>query len=86
MNEKSLKKAIDNYNKYRSPEATARLINIKENEIEVEFEGPFCQSCGVWDWFEDLKYELEDVGVKADISEAKQLDEFSYRVKFLISK
>ncbi|KON32880.1 hypothetical protein AC477_02330, partial [miscellaneous Crenarchaeota group-1 archaeon SG8-32-1] len=56
----SILKAVEEYNKYRSPEATAKLIEIQKHEFVVEFEGPFCSSCGVQDYIEDFIYELED--------------------------
>lgn len=59
-----LNRIIAQYNKYRSPEATARLLSINGNIVEVEFEGSFCHTCGVIDWIEDLSYEAEDLGLK----------------------
>jgi len=54
-------RAIDVYNRYRSAEATAKLIGIKKDGFIIEFKGPFCQSCGVNDYFEDFIHELEDI-------------------------
>lgn len=56
-----IKAAIKQYNYYRSPEAIARLIEVSGNKIKVEFAGTFlCYSCGLYDWFDDLRYELKD--------------------------
>lgn len=63
--------AIRLYNRYRSPEATARPVKVSENELVVEFEGPFCASCGLVDWIEDLAYILEDLGVRARLVEIR---------------
>lgn len=52
-------KAIEQYNRYRSPEATAKLVETGEEHLVVDFSGPFCLSCGVYDWFEDLIFESE---------------------------
>ena len=52
-------KAIEQYNRYRSPEATAKLVETGEQHLVVDFSGPFCLSCGVYDWFEDLIFESE---------------------------
>jgi len=52
-------KAIEQYNRYRSPEAIARLVKMGEDGVVVDFSGPFCSSCGVYDYFEDLIYESE---------------------------
>ena len=48
-------KAIEVYNRYRSPEATAKLVRIEKDNFVIEFEGAFCLGCGVRDYFEDTK-------------------------------
>ncbi|NPA99906.1 MAG: hypothetical protein GXO10_00865 [Crenarchaeota archaeon] len=58
-----LNKIISQYNRYRSPEATARLLSIENNIVKIEFRGPFCHTCGVVDWIEDLLFEAEDFGL-----------------------
>ena len=59
-------RAIEVYNRYRSPEATAKLVGIKKDGFIIEFKGPFCQSCGVNDYFEDFIHALE--GISGDFS------------------
>ena len=49
-----LLRTIEVYNRYRSPEATAKLVGIKKDGFIIEFKGAFCQSCGVNDYFEDF--------------------------------
>ena len=44
--------AVDVYNRYRSPEAKAKLLNLDNQSFTIEFEGIFCQSCGVQEYFE----------------------------------
>ena len=58
---KSILKTIEEYNKYRSPEVTAKLVEIKKHSFIIVFDGPFCSSCGVQDYIEDFIYELEDI-------------------------
>jgi len=53
-------KAVEEYNRFRSPEAKAKLIKIREKEIILDFEGSFCRTCGVYDYFEDFVYELKE--------------------------
>jgi superoxide reductase len=65
-------KAIAEFNKYRSPEATARLVSLKGNLLEVEFAGHFCRTCGFYDYFEDFVIALNDSGVNAGIAEIKE--------------
>ena len=64
-----LAKSIELYNRYRAPEAEARIVKVDGEVVVVEFRGPFCETCGVNDWVEDYKYVLEDVGVEARLEE-----------------
>jgi hypothetical protein len=58
----TIEHTIQEYNRYRKPEAVAKIKQIASDRFEVEFSGPFCQSCGVYDYFEDFIYDLEHVG------------------------
>ncbi len=61
-------KGIEEYNRYRSPEAIARLKKISSDKFTVEFIGTYCHTCGFYDYFEDLLYILDDLGLKTKIS------------------
>ena len=77
-------RTIEVYNKYRSPEATAKLVGIKKDCFIIEFNGSFCQSCGVNDYFEDFIHELEDIS-RDFIVEVKATEESgpqSFRVRY----
>jgi len=73
MREK-IEQAISQFNKYHGREARAHLKRIEGNKIAVEFSGPFCFSCGYYDYFEDLLMELEDLGIKGRILEINEND------------
>jgi hypothetical protein len=64
--------AIRDFNKYRSPEATAKLLKFNKKEIVVDFTGIFCRSCGFYDYFDDLKIFLEEKGIKSKISRIEE--------------
>ena len=67
--ERQVEAAVEEFNKYRSPEAVAKIVEISEDNITIEFSGPFCASCGVEDYFDDLRIELEkNIGGKIEIS------------------
>lgn len=68
-------KAIEEYNRYRTREAEARLISVEGDRIKVEIAGSFCYTCGFYDYLEDLVYELEDNGVHGEISEVEERGE-----------
>lgn len=75
--------AIFEYNRYRSPEAEARLLSISGNEVKIEFSGSICYTCGFYDYFEDYRVILEEMGLKTVISEIEEVDEKAI-VKFSI--
>lgn len=67
--------AIEEYNKYRSPESKARLVLMAGDVFKVEFTGSFCYTCGFYDYFEDYKFLLEDMGLITEITEIEELEE-----------
>ena len=70
-----VEKAIGEYNRYRVPEAEARLISFGEKSFEVEFTGYLCCTCGFYDYFDDFKILLEEIGLRVKIAEIKEIDE-----------
>ena len=61
--------AVEEFNRYRSPEAVAKIVEVNEDQATIEFSGPFCVSCGVEDYFDDLRIELEkNIGGKIEIA------------------
>lgn len=81
--EKAVSKAIKTYNKYRSPEATAKLVEIKGGELVIDFEGSFCRTCGVSEYFEDFIYELKGlVDVQMEIQSFEYQGYEKFRVKY----
>jgi len=79
-----LLRAIEVYNRYRSPEATAKLVGMEKDRFILEFEGPFCQSCGVNDYFEDFIHELETVSraFRVEVKETESAGPQSFRVRY----
>jgi len=68
-------KAIEEFNKYRVPEAKARLNSLDEQSFKIKFTGSFCLTCGFYDYFDDYKIFLQEVGLKTEIIEIKEVDE-----------
>ncbi len=66
--------AMEEFNRFRSPEATVLAKKEGENRIIAEFTGPFCITCGVIDYFEDFVQFLEERGVNAVIDEVETSD------------
>lgn len=83
--EEAISKAIERYNRYRSPEATAKLVKAGNGEFTVDFDGPFCRSCGVYDYFEDLIYGLKDLSnIQAEITGFESTESETIRVNYTI--
>ncbi|MFH1328507.1 MAG: hypothetical protein ABIH76_06695 [Candidatus Bathyarchaeota archaeon] len=76
--------AIKVFNQYRSPEAEAKLVSFDGNRLVIEFRGPFCVSCGVYDYFEDFIYELKRISnIPIEIESFESKPE-SFRVTYLL--
>ena len=84
---KLVSRTIEVYNRYRSPEATAKLLKLEKDSFIIEFEGSFCQSCGVQDYFEDFIYELEGLSsaIEIGIGEIEQTRPQSFEVKYVVN-
>jgi superoxide reductase len=80
---KILEEVIEEYNKYHSPEAIAKLVSIEERSFIIKFTGSFCQSCGFYDYFDDYKILLEEHGLKSDITGITEIEEGA-KVKFKV--
>jgi hypothetical protein len=62
-----VREAVEEYNKYRAPEAVARIISFDGEKLVVRIEGSFCETCGINDWVEDLAFLLQDHGLDAEL-------------------
>lgn len=58
--EKIIDSAIGEFNKYHSPEVHAELKNVNKQFAVIKFSGPACSGCGAYDYFEDLRIEVEN--------------------------
>jgi len=80
------RKAISIYNRYRSPEAIAKLVQVSPENITIAFSGSFCYSCGVLDYIEDFIHEFKRVTDKVDlkIGTTRQTSPRSFEVDYKI--
>ncbi|ACJ16101.1 hypothetical protein, conserved [Thermococcus onnurineus NA1] len=85
-----LKKVLEEFNRLHGSEAQARLVGVNGDEVVIEFEGSFCATCGLYDYFDDIKWEALDFGLElepAEVLEAEE-DEFEhgrYVVKYRLA-
>lgn len=66
-----IERAIEEYNKYRKPEAEAKLLEKGGNKIKVLIKVP-CRTCGLYDYVEDLIYFLEEKGMKGKVRKVEE--------------
>ncbi|RLG38189.1 MAG: hypothetical protein DRO01_06545 [Thermoproteota archaeon] len=83
---RAFEEVIGKFNEFRSPEAVAELIHIEGDVAVVRMRGPFCASCGLYDYFEDLAWRARDLlGEEVVVEAADRVahDEYLalYRVK-----
>ncbi|TFG15601.1 hypothetical protein EU537_00845 [Candidatus Thorarchaeota archaeon] len=72
--EELIQRAIKEFNEYRVPEIEAKLKKHQEGSFVIEFTGTFCQTCGFYDYFEDLRLLLEnDFGVRTRIKHIEEI-------------
>lgn len=66
---KKILKGVEKFNEIRSPEAIAELVKLKNKQFLIKFSGYMCFTCGTYDYFEDLIFELKPLGLKAKIQD-----------------
>ena len=86
IDEQSVKLAIENYNNHFKPASVAELKEIGEKSIKVEFSGPFCKTCGIEEYFDDFRDELEKLEINTVIGEIKELSNKNFVVEFVLKK
>ena len=85
--EELVRKTVLLYNRYRSPEAVAKIVSVTTESVTIAFSGSFCYSCGVIDYLEDFVHEFKMLTDKAElkIGKTRQITprsfEADYRVK-----
>jgi hypothetical protein len=65
--EDAIRKAVTRYNRFRSPEAIAKLVNVSPESVTIAFSGAFCSSCGVLGYVEGFIYDFKTLNSKAEL-------------------
>ncbi|ASJ10734.1 hypothetical protein A3L12_05195 [Thermococcus sp. P6] len=63
---KPLERIVKEFNELHGSEARARILRVEGREAIIEFSGSFCATCGLYDYFEDIKWEAMDFGLKIE--------------------
>ncbi|MEO0229409.1 MAG: hypothetical protein ABIM42_01880 [candidate division WOR-3 bacterium] len=69
-----VRRTLAEYNRYRYPEVKADIVSFSKGEIRIVFSGPFCRTCGFYDYFEDYGVILEKAGIKVEISKVEEFE------------
>ncbi len=79
--------ALDVYDRYRSQEATAKLLSLDISGFTIEFKGAFRQNCDVRAYFEDFIYELKRFNkcVNAEVHKYEPVGAQSFKVRYTIN-
>ncbi len=84
-----VRKTVALYNRFRSPEAFAKIVFVSPDMVTISFSGSFCYSCGVLDYIEDFVHEFKILTGKAELKVERSRQttvrsfEADYRVKHL---
>ncbi len=73
MDEEKIRDAIESHNEYKVDIAKAELMEIEGKTLKVKFEGNFCLSCCMDEYFLDLLHELKERGIKTDFKKFHQI-------------
>ncbi|ADT83511.1 hypothetical protein [Thermococcus barophilus] len=79
-----LKRVIKEFNKYHGSEAQAKIIKAERDEVIIEFDGSFCKTCGLYDYFEDIKWEAMNFGLNIEPVEIIESEEEFERGRYLV--
>ncbi|RLG43233.1 MAG: hypothetical protein DRN78_02190 [Thermoproteota archaeon] len=80
-----ISKAVDSFNTFRAPEARARVLEVSDDTLKVEFTGNLCRTCGFYDYFEDFRLILKDEGLYSQLTEIRELEDSTivkYKLKY----
>lgn len=65
--EETVRKAVTRYNRFRSPEAIAKLVRVSPQSVTIAFSGAFCNSCGVLGYVEGFIHDFKALNSKVEL-------------------
>ncbi len=81
MDIEKVRKVVEDFN--RRFAAECEVLKADEHEIVIHFKGHICFTCGTYDYFEDLAFDLsEALGRTYVPAEYEQLEDGTYIVKY----
>ena len=85
--EEVVRKTVLLFNRFKSPEATAKVVSVTLDTVTISYSGSFCYSCGVTDFLEDFVHDFKMLTDRAElkIDKTRQVNprtfEADYKVK-----
>ena len=81
-----VRKTVAVYNRFRSPEAFAKVVLVTPDLVVVSFSGSFCYSCGVLDYIEDFVHEFQIFTdkVRLKVGRTRQTSPRSFEAEFTV--
>jgi len=85
MYKELIEKAIEDFNlKFNT---NCRLLEIRDKEFDILFQGHICFTCGTYDYFEDLRIILEEkIGKEIYLKCYEQNEDGSYIVTYTFER
>jgi len=80
-----LKKAVEEFNRLRGSEPQAEIIEAKDDEAVIEFKGSFCKTCGLFDYFGDIKWKAIEFGLQAGSLEILESEEDFEKGRYMVN-
>jgi hypothetical protein len=79
-------KTVSLYNRFHSPEATAKIVSVTLVLVTIVFSGSFCYSCGVMDLLEDFANKFKVLTDKAElkIDRTRQINPRTFEADFKV--
>ena len=65
--EETVRKTVARYNRFRSPEAIAKLVSVSPGSVTIAFSGAFCSSCGVLGYVEGFIHDFGTLNSKVEL-------------------
>ena len=67
--------AVEEFNKYRSPEIVATLLSIDNDGIQIRFAGSSCEICGKESDYQTVTYFLHEKGIETNVAKITDFEE-----------
>ncbi|MGB9758802.1 MAG: N-glycosylase/DNA lyase [Thermoproteota archaeon] len=78
-----LMRAIKDFQKFHGKEVVAETLDIEDGKISVLFGGNICNTCGIYDYFEDLLISLEKFSSSSWLIASVEDLQTSYKVTYV---